>query len=358
MMGCDCCDDKARLSEHFAASELATLPSSLRSSVKYSESYTEARQQTVNVSFSRTFLTRNGISSTRSWKEGISEGERISQTVGGTDSESERISESYGINYNQSERNQVGYQSEDGESWSSNAREGESNSTYRDYMAGVYGSTSVEGTVGVKGEFGVPGMGQVTGSTRTSAGVKVGGRYNDRTGDRVGTSSESGWGMSGDRSESTRFGSSTTDNRSESMSGTYALSTDRNRSYSDTNSREQTRTWSFSEGLRQTDVVSQGSEERESQTWVESSSDTTTQGYSGFIPNGKGGMFYRQTTRWVRTASVRGYDLCGVATDLGEMQFNEWTWAPDLALNESCADGNPKTNMPPAACFIQPCDGL
>ncbi|MFN3202548.1 MAG: hypothetical protein ACE366_29425 [Bradymonadia bacterium] len=348
---------KLHLAERYAPQPVSgCIRGDLRSNVKYSETTSETRQQTVSVAFSRDFVSRAGVSNSQSWKEGISEGERISQSVGGAERESETSSESYGVSYNNSERNDVGYSTEDGESWSSSYSEGENNSTYRDYMAGVYGSAGVKGTVGVKGEFGVPGMGQVTGNTSTTLGVKVGGRFNGTNGERVGTSTDRGWGMSGDRSETSRFGSTTTDSRSQNLSGTYALSADRNRSFNDTMTREQTRTWSFSEGLRQTETVAEGSSEREGQTWLESSTDEVSQNYSGFIPNDQVGVFYRQTTRWVRTATVKGYDLCGLATDLGEMQFSEWTWAPELSIGSDCTAEPPPSTLPPAACFIPPCD--
>ena len=48
------------------------------------------------------------------------------------------------------------------------------------------------------------------------------------------------------------------------------------------------------------------------------------------------GIFYRQTTRWVRVAEVRSFNLCGVAQHVGDLQFNEYTWAPYLAVAPSC----------------------
>jgi hypothetical protein len=57
----------------------------------------------------------------------------------------------------------------------------------------------------------------------------------------------------------------------------------------------------------------------------------------------------------VRRAEVRSFDLCGVAQHMGELQFNEWTWAPDLAIGDDCS--SLKTALPEARCFVEPCGG-
>jgi hypothetical protein len=58
----------------------------------------------------------------------------------------------------------------------------------------------------------------------------------------------------------------------------------------------------------------------------------------------------------VRRAEVRSYDLCGVASHLGELQFNEWTWAPALAIGDTCTP-LPVSQLPKARCTIEPCGG-
>ena len=92
--------------------------------------------------------------------------------------------------------------------------------------------------------------------------------------------------------------------------------------------------------------------EAEARTWTESSSHTTLTSYSGVIPEGSYGTFYRQTMRLVRKAYIISYDLCGVAHVQGEMVFNEWSWAPELAVGPSCL---PESSFPPAECLIEPC---
>jgi hypothetical protein len=163
--------------------------------------------------------------------------------------------------------------------------------------------------------------------------------------------------MGGSRSETTSFGSTTTDSQSRSLSGTFALSRGRSTNFSDTEAVSRTRTWSVDRDVSQNRVVSQGDEESVNETIVSTESDETVQSYSGLIPRGKVGIFYRQTTRWVRRAEVRSYNLCGIARHVGELQFNDWTWAPDLAIGDSCETQPPPTNLPPRACLVEPCGG-
>ena len=161
--------------------------------------------------------------------------------------------------------------------------------------------------------------------------------------------------MSGTSSESRGFGSTLTEDRSEDVSGAYTLSRSAATDHSDRNTRTESQTWDFSQGATSSNLVSNGLSESESRTWSTSSSDTTVTSFSGALPIAKFGVFYRQTTRWVRRAEMRGFDQCGVAEHIGEIQFNEWTWAPDLATADSC-DQVPMPNFEPAECFIEPCN--
>jgi hypothetical protein len=141
------------------------------------------------------------------------------------------------------------------------------------------------------------------------------------------------------------------------MSGSYSLSTSRQRTESETDARDMSRTWNFAQGATESETVTDGQSEAESRTWVSSESLATSQTTRGAIPLAKVGMFYRQTTRWVRRAEVRTYDLCGLANHAGELQFNEWTWAAELALANECQAEAPPTRLLAAQCFIEPCGG-
>jgi hypothetical protein len=142
---------------------------------------------------------------------------------------------------------------------------------------------------------------------------------------------------------------------SQKLQGSYALSNSRQSDFSDSEGRNSSHVWNVGQDAKQSETVSVGESESESNTWSSSESLTTGQSLSGRIPLNKYGQFYRQTTRFVRRAEVRTYDMCGLATHAGELQFNEWEWAPDLAIADTC-DPLVPTKLPQAKCFIPPCD--
>lgn len=333
------------------------IPGAIRSTVAYSETKSETRQQSVSVTVSNNWLQSRGNTTTQNWLDGISNGESTSRSLGSSDSESENSSETYGVEYGESRANDVGFSSATGESWGWNMSEGESRDDYEERMHEMFGEGSYATAVGASAEGSVPGLAKVTGSVETTVGVRAGGKLGGSEGTHRSVSSNRGWSAGGNSDESRSFGSTTTDSQSQSLSGSYALSRSRNRSENNTAARSEGRTWSFGEGIAQNQTVSEGMSESEAQTWVNSQTDSSTQSFAALLPNGKVGIFYRQTTRWVRRAEVRTYNLCGVARHQGELQFNEWTWGPDLAVGDDCATQPPPPNLPPAQCFVSPCGG-
>ncbi len=333
------------------------IPGSIGSSVTYRETTTETRQQSVSVTVATSFRRTDSNSVSEQLREGITVGESQSRTLGESTWEGENTSESYGVTYGRNESNNVNFQSRDGESWSYSVNEGESNEDYESRMDMVFGEGSWSGTVGASAEGSVPGFAKVSGKVETTVGVSAGASTAGTTGNRRRVSQDTGYSSSGSRDESRSFGTTTGESRSESLSGTYALSNSRQRSLSDTESRNNSRTWNMSEGVSASESVSEGQSEAESRTWVSSESLSVSQGISGFIPRSKVGIFYRQTTRWVRRAEVRTYDLCGLASHAGELQFNEWTWAAELSVGSDCSTEPPPSQLPAAQCFIAPCGG-
>ena len=105
-------------------------PGSIDTNVTYSETQTEYRQSSVNLTMRRTWNSSNGTTQTESWQEGIREGESSSQTIGGSNREEETTEENHGLNYGNSEANRVNFETSDGESWNWSRREGESNEEY------------------------------------------------------------------------------------------------------------------------------------------------------------------------------------------------------------------------------------
>ncbi|MEZ4472473.1 MAG: hypothetical protein R3F60_17095 [bacterium] len=333
------------------------IPGSFDSQVSYAESRTETRQRQVSVTLSQNWSRSEGLTQNQSWQEGISEGRSQSRAFTESEREEEEVAESYNIDYSESETNRVGFNTTDGESWEWNMSQGESNSEYNERANRIYGDVSGSVTVSGSAEGSIPGFAKVTGTASTTVGVRAGGAVGWSEGVSRTESAERGYNMGGSRSESQSFGSAVTEERGRSIGGAYALSQGRNRSVSEGERLDSARTWNVSEGVSDSEVVSESQEVAESLTLVDSRSDQTVQSFVGLIPRGKYGIFYRQTTRWVRRAEVVSYNLCGLARHMGELQFNDWTWAPDLAVAASCEERVPPSGLPPATGLIQPCGG-
>jgi len=91
-------------------------------------------------------------------------------------------------------------------------------------------------------------------------------------------------------------------------------------------------------------------------SWQASSTETISKTFGGQVIAKTYGVFYRQTIRLMRRAAVVTYNQCGSANVVAELDFSDWTWAPDLALGESCPPF-PESNLPSAQCLISPCSG-
>ncbi len=332
-------------------------PGTIGATVQYEERQSETRQQSVNVTVSSNWRRSSGRTISEQLREGVSIGESNSQRRGGAEWEGESSSDSYGVTYARDEANDVSFSTQDGESWNWSIREGETEEDYRSRMDRTFGEGSLSGTVGATGEGSIPGFAKVTGSVETTTGVTAGSSVAGTEGERRRVSVDSGYGMAGSSSERRAFGSTTGESQSESLSGSYALTNARERSFSDTDSRSESRVWNLSEGQAVNETVSEGNTEVESRTWVTSETLSESQAISGRIPRNKVGIFYRQTSRWVKRAEVRTYDLCGLAHHAGEIQFNEWTWAAELAIGDGCDVEPPVSELPRAQCYISPCGG-
>jgi hypothetical protein len=298
----------------------ACIPGAIGNRATYSETETEVRQQTVSVSFTNSFVEENGISTTENWQEGYGTTEGVSRTEGGssTYTNTETSSLTNTQNYNESDTNTLNHSTTDAENWSS--------------------SDKVGATVGAEGSAGIP----LVAEGKVSAEA----RY-DRT-----------WARGGSTANTRNFGEAHTTSRGKSISGTYTLSESNSEtsSYSDTQSRENSRTYNFGAAATEEQRISQGITESEEETWMRSESHSTLTSYSGFIPVDRFGVFYRQTIRMVRRANVISYNACGVGEPVGQIYMNEWNWAPDLAVGDSCDAALPETNLPPAKCHIPPCE--
>lgn len=350
-------DGKLELAERYEPVPVSgCIPGGIGTNASYEESSSEARAQSVSVTLSNAWRSATASTLSESVSEGVSLGESSSRRVGESVSEREALSESTGETYSDSESNDVGFSSSNGESWSWNMSQGESAQEYQSRVSSRYGQASGSVSVGTEGEASIPFLTGVSASGKVTAGVMGGVSSGETTGTRSGTSSERGYSMSGSERTSQRFGTSVSEGRSQSVRGVYVASSERSVNISTTEGMSRGRAWDLREGTSQSDVVSEGNAEALRETLVSSESKTVSLGFGGYVPRGYYGMFYRQTTRWVRRAEVRSFDLCGVAYAMGELQFNEWDWAPDLAVAAECGATPPPSSLPEAQCFIPPCD--
>ena len=110
----------------------------------------------------------------------------------------------------------------------------------------------------------------------------------------------------------------------------------------------------MSESVSSGKVVTEGSGESVAQTIVNSSSSTTTFSYAGYIPRGRLGVFFRQTSRYVKISEIITYSLNGYPQHAGYIMMNTWAWAPELSVAESCESAM-TTSLPLNECLIPPC---
>ncbi|MCK6550736.1 hypothetical protein L6R52_33170, partial [Myxococcota bacterium] len=92
----------------------------------------------------------------------------------------------------------------------------------------------------------------------------------------------------------------------------------------------------------------------ESFSWEVSSTQSVSRSYGGRVIAGHYGVFYRQAMRLLRRGQLVTYNQCGAATVVGDVDFSDWAWSPDLALARQCPP-LPASNLPEARCMIPPC---
>ena len=327
--------------------------------VVYSESVSETRQNTASVTLSRSWSVAQGQSESEQWRDSvsISNSDARNRTSSTSLNESGTTSQSYGVSYNQSGSNQVNYATTDGESWGWSLSTGETvgRSETGTYERSQTSSNTWGGEANAGADFGVFSIG---GGGNYSHGTTSGSRESVSQGSSYQARNDRGFSAQSNRSDTRSFGSTTTDSRGGNITGSYAVSTARTM----TNSEGQTVTVSEGRTLElggssgRSMTLTEGESEAYQQTFSHSNTSTTLTSYDGYVPRSKFGVFYRQTTRLIRTSYVRSYDLCGVSTIMGEVQLSEWIWAPDLALGDQCPPF-PESNLPPAQCLIEPCGG-
>ena len=350
--------------KHFGKYELAEtyepipvtgcIPGTIGNNVQYSESESETRQNSVGITLSRNWSNSDSTSVNSTQMEGISIGETENTVVSSSLSESETVSESESNSYSNSESANISFNSSDGENWSWSLGEAEtqgtSNSNTSSSNTGVNGSV----TTGFSGEGSLPFLAKASGKVEVSAGVSQGWGSSDTNSNSSSDTTSRGYTTGGSSQNSTSYGSVSNDARSHSLSGSYVLSSSTSNTITEANGKSSGRVWNMSESIGSGRVVTEGNSENISETIVTSNSSSTTFSYSAYIPRGRYGVFYRQTSRYVKLSEIITYDLDGFPSHAGFIQMNSWAWAPELSIGEDCLN-MPEPNLPQATCFIAPC---
>jgi hypothetical protein len=328
----------------------------IATSVTYSETHAESRQNAVTVSVSNSWTKSQNKLQTSNWNEGVATSSNQSSTnsVGIAHSEGENSSETYGTSYGTAQGTSSSFSSSSGSNWGWNAVEGTSQEEFDQELVGINGSVSGSVTTTVSGEGSIPGLAKVGGSVGTTVGAEVGAKKDNTVGHREGSKSEHGTHMYESDDETTGYGSTTTDTASKNMSGTYGLQKQStiNQTTSETAGSSESVTYNLGGSIGMNEGVTEGSTESWSETWVTSTTDTKLLSYSSKVPKNRCAVIYRQTVRYVRQAQVYSYDLCGVRSLVGEAVFNEWLWSPNIVTGIHCEQKMPESTQPPAHCYL------
>lgn len=330
------------------------IPGTIGNNVSYSESESETRQNSVSITLSKTWTNANSQSIDTTRSEGLNVAETENTVLTSSMSESETVSESETNNSNTSDSNDFSFSTNDGESWSWSFNEGNSDtqgtSTTSGTNAGINGSV----TVGASTEGSIPLLGKASGKVEVTGGASMNWINSDTNNSSTTNSNSRGYVTAGSSSTGNQYGSAQTISQGHSLTGSYAYSSQNSSSISQGSSTYSGRVWNMSESISTGNVVTEGDTESIDETITSSSSSTTTFSYSGYIPRGKVGVFYRQTSRYTKLSEIITYDIDGFPHHTGYISMNTWAWAPELAIGTTCSD-IPKPTFSEATCFIPPC---
>ena len=350
--------------KHFGKHELAEvyepvpvtgcIPGSVGNNVQYSESLSETRQNSVSITINNSWSNSNSFSETTGQTEGISVGETQSTVLSSSLSESETFGETETNSSSTSDATNISYNTTDGENWSWSLDEAQTNGTSNSSTSNT--NTSIDGrvTTGFSGEGSLPFLAKASGKVELSAGVSRGWGNSETSSEIESDTTSRGYSTGGSSQNGRSYGSVQNNGRSHSLSGTYVLSSSTSNTITEASGLSSNRIWNMSESATSGKVISEANSESLARTIVDSSTSSTTFSYSAYIPRGRYGIFFRQTSRYVKLSEIIKYDLNGYPTHGGFITMNSWSWAPELSISNSCESAL-ENNMPKAECIIQPC---
>tara|TARA_B100001094_G_scaffold333255_1_gene409935 strand:- start:9098 stop:10699 length:1602 start_codon:yes stop_codon:yes gene_type:complete len=350
--------------KHFGKHELAEvyepvpvtgcIPGTVGSNVQYSESTSETRQNSVSLTVNKTWSDSFSSNESRSISEGITVGETQSTVNLSSMSSSETQNESYANTTSEGESNAASFDISEGENWSWSLGESNSQSQGQSQTENTDTGVNASTTVGVSGEGSLPFLAKASGKVEVSGGVSRGWGESNNTSSSETSTENRGYSTGGGTQTGRSYGSVQNDSKSHTLSGTYALSNSSSSTISESSSLSSGRVWNMTESINSGKVVTEGNGESISQTIVNSSSSSTTFSYSGYIPRGRFGIFFRQTSRYVKLSEIITYDINGFAQHAGFIMMNTWAWAPELSVSNTCEDAM-TSSLPIAECLIPPC---
>lgn len=326
------------------------IPGVVANRVEYSESFSETKQNSVSIVLSKEMSSSisNSIDNSTSEDIMISETRDIINSTSLANSET--ISESNSEYYNESNSNNFNFSTTDGENWSWTYNQGTQTGTENTNG----NNTNINGSVTttVSGEGSLPFLAKASGSVAATVGAAY--DISSSTTNSTSNSSERGY-ITGQSSETQReYGSANEISRGSELSGSYAVSRENSSSVTQGSSQYSGRVWNMSETISSGKIITEGDSESIDNTIVDSSTSETTFNYSGFIPNGRVGKFFRQTSRYVKLSEIIAYDINGYPKNIGYLSLNSWAWAPELVISDSC-DNITYSDFLNPKCYIQPC---
>jgi len=350
--------------KHFGKHELAEIfvpvpvtgciPGSVGNNVQYSESESETRQNSVSIGINQTWSNSNSISSSSSLSEGINVGETSSTVLSSSLSNSETQSEGFSNTSAESNGNNLQFTTSDGENWTWSLNESESETEGQSNSENENTSVNASTTIGVSGEGSLPFLAKASGKVDVSAGIQRGWGSSNTTSAANTSSNSRGYSTGGSSQNGRTYGSVQNTSESHSLSGSYVLSSSTSNTITESSGLSSNRIWNMSESISNGRVVSESNSENLSQTIVNSNSSTTTFSYSGYIPRGRFGVFFRQTSRYTKLSEIITYTLNGEPVHSGYIMMNTWAWAPELSIANTCEEAR-TSSLPQPACLIQPC---
>lgn len=323
--------------------------------VTYSESHSETRTRSTEHTVTSGWEQRYGEEHEASWSRADTRGE--SQTAGRTVTVSDATTRGgsvvdtdlFSATQSRARTHRVDFSrtATDEYEWGVHGERG--------WSSGVEGwaesrmESGSEGSIGI----GIEGFSLGLGSS-SSEGFVTGERRTE------GTSGSVGWNSGASHSSGTEASrgsdASASASATESRSRATGRHWERTQTYSEANSFSRTQMWesteTYGEAVRRSQSLAESLGTSDTEIYTLSTTDAESLETQATVWAGHVGMWYRQASRLVRRGTVVAYDLCGNGDAVGRVELDDWAWAPDLAIAETCP---PPSNFGDAECFVSPC---